>query len=213
MMVQRVLDRREECLRKHLLQAKVLEIRVAKRRGNRLRIKLTNEEVSLPALANFAKIETLFGPKVIGNLTYPKRLDLVGRPTLPRRAEAIVIELKAGRLNQQDLRQLLGYITFLRYVQTHGGLVGLQLLSKTLQLRVTRRTRFLGLLIGRSVSPKLMEWIPEEVWELVRICRFKVTEGKWPDDLRKIRIYDHGYTFRSERNRLGKLLHNALNQS
>ncbi len=212
-MVQQVQDRREERLRKHLLQMRVLEIRAAERRGSRLRVKLTNQEVSPPALANFSKIQTLFGPKVIGNPRYPKRFDLVGRPTLPRRAEAIIVELKAGRLSQQDLRQLLGYITFLRYIQTHGGPIGLRLLSEAFQFRITRRTRLSGLLIGRLVSNQLMEWIPKEVWGLVWICTFKVTEGKWPDDIRKVRIYDRGYRFRRERDRQGKLLHSALNQS
>jgi hypothetical protein len=208
-----VQDRREEHLRKYFLQRRILEIRVAGRRQSSLRIKLTGHEVSPPVLADFSNVPTLFGPQVIGTRQYPKRFDLVARPTHPKRAEAIIVELKAGKLCYQDLRQLLGYITFVRYIQIHGGPTGLRLLSEAFRFRITRRMRVSGLLVGRALSTRLMQWIPEEVWDLVRICTFRVTEGKWPNDYRKIQIYDRGDQFKRERRRQGKLLRDALNPS
>ena len=210
---QEVRNRREDLLRSHLLQRRVLEVRVSGRPQKRLRVKLTNQEVSPPTIANFKKIPTLFGPHVIGTSQHPKRFDLVGRPTYPKRAQAVIIELKAGKLSHQDLRQLLGYITFVRYYQKHGGPLGLGLLSEAFQFRVTKRTRVSGLLIGRAVSPSLMEWIPEEIWESIRVCTFRISEGRWPENYRKVQIYDRGYHFRHERDRKGKLLRGALNPS
>jgi hypothetical protein len=197
----------------YLLQRRVLEVRVSGKRQNRLRVKLTNQEVSPLTFTDFTKTPSLFGPQVIGTPQHPKRFDLVARPTYPKRAEAIIIELKAGKLSHQDLRQLLGYITFVRYHQIHGGPMGLRLLSKAFKFRITKRTRVSGLLIGRAVSPSLMEWIPEEIWESVRVCTFRVAEGRWPDNYGKVQIYDRGYRFRHERNRKGKLLYSALNPS
>ena len=213
MATQEVRKRREDRLRSYLLRRRVLEVRVPGKPQTRLRVKLTNEEVSPLTIANFTKTPALFGPQVIGTPQHPKRFDLVGRPTYPKHAQVVIIELKAGKLSHQDLRQLLGYITFVRYYQIHGGPKGLRLLSEAFKFRVTKRTRVSGLLIGRAALPSLMEWIPEEIWESVRICTFRISEGRWPDNYRKVQIYDRGYPFRHERYRMGKLLRDALNPS
>lgn len=210
---QEVRNRHEDRLRRHLLQRRVLEVRVPGRPQERLRVKLTNQEVSPRTIAGFAEIPTLLGPLVTGTSQHPKRFDLVGRPTYPRRARAVIVELKAGKLSHQDLRQLLAYITFVRYYQKHGGPKGLGLLSEAFQFCVTRRTKVSGLLIGRAVLPGLMEWIPDEIWESIRVCTFRVSEGRWPGSYRKVQVYDRGYPFRHQREREGKLLRRALNPS
>lgn len=171
-------EKREKLLENHLFEKRYLQIRIPRSPDKKLRIKFTEKQVVPRDLAKFTTKKTLFGPQVLGTPAYPKKFDLVARPTFPRHAEVIVVELKAGKLGYQDLRQLLGYITFVRYIQTYGGSVGLRHLSEAIGFHVTKRTRISGILIGRQVSGKLMDWIPEELWHLVRICTFRVSSAQ-----------------------------------
>ena len=203
--------KREKNVENHLFQKRFLQIRIPRSSSKKFRIKFTKQQVSPRDLVEFTTNKTLFGPQVLGTPAYPKKFDLVARPTFPRRAEVIVVELKAGKLSHQDLRQLLGYITFVRYIQTYGGAVGLRGLSEAIGFRVTKRTKISGILIGRQVSDRLMDWMPEELWHFVRICTFKLVKGNWPDDLQEIHVYDRGHQFRRRQHIDGKLLCCSLN--
>lgn len=201
----------EKRLENHLFQKRFLQIRIPRSPSKKLRIKFTKQQVIPRDLVQFTTNKTLFGPQVLGTPAYPKKFDLVARPISPRRAEVIVVELKADKFGHEDLRQLLGYVAFLRYIQTYGGAVGLSHLSEAIGFSVTKRTRISGVLIGRRVSGKLMDWIPEELWYFVRICTFRVVKGKWPDDLQEVQVYDRGHQFRRRQHVVGKSLYSALN--
>ena len=202
---------REKRLEDHLFQKRFLQIRIPRSPSKRLRIKLIERQVNPLTLIEFRTNKTLFGPEVLGTPAHPKRFDLVATPTSPRRAEVIVVELKAGKLGHQDLRQLLGYIAFLRHLQTYGGAGGLQRLSEATGFPITKRTRITGILIGKRVSDTLMDWIPEELWPLLKVCTFKVVKGKWPDDLQGIRVYDRGHQFRRRQHKEGRSLSSVWN--
>lgn len=202
--------RKEDRLRDYLYERGILAVRVPQRRREESRFRLLRKEAKPIIYDAFAAYASLFGLRTVGQLRRPASFDLVARP-IPRRSELVIVELKSVNLAFRDIRQLLGYINLVRLIQCYGGKTGLHLLTDAIGLRVTRRTKISGLLIGKSVKGELMEWLPDEIWSLIRVCTFRVCKGKWPDDLQDIRIYDRGEVFLKHRRTKGKKLYNTLN--
>lgn len=210
MKLEKVRNRNEDKLRGHLYKKGRFSVRVAKQPRKEFKLRLIAEEARPVTFDNFQESVDLFGPRLIGTFRRPARFDLVAK-TIPRRAKVYIIELKAGGLAFRDIHQLLGYINLVRHLQQYGGKVGLHLLSKALNFPVTPYTKICGLLIGKSVRNELLAWMPEEFWDVIKLCVFRVVDGKWPNNIQRIRIYDKWFSFRQDRRKSGRKLYEKLN--
>ena len=196
----------ERELRKHFMKQGFLSLwPPGQRRGKEKKYRLLKEHFAPISHSDFRIEDTLFGPRTVGTEKRPKEFDIVATP-IPRRAELIVIELKAEAVTAANILQLLGYINYLRFLQRYLGTAGRRKFSKRLGFRFTSRTRLRGILIGKSVGPGLLDKLPEEVLDIITLCTFRVAKGRWPGDLQKVLVHDRTYPLTRERAREGRML-------
>jgi len=180
------------------------------RREREKKYRLLKREFAPVSYKDFRIEDTLFGRRTLGTKKRPKRFDFVATP-VPRRAELVVIEIKAGPITAADILQLSGYINYLRFLQRYSGKRGREHFSKRLsprefQFTFTSRTRLRGILIGKTVGPRLLDKLPEEVLDIIVLCTFRVAKGRWPSRLEKVLVHDRTYPLKRKPAREGRKL-------
>ncbi len=197
----------EADLSNFLYKKKFIEIH-NKNRKEPYKIKCCGKEVAPFILDDFRQVPGLIEPIMLVTKKRPWQFDLTARP-IPKRQKAVIIELKKGRLQYKDLRQLLGYINYFRKIQKYGGQEGLDHLSQFFDIKITKRTKLEGILIGRRVNRDLLHYIPEEIWRFIHICTFSVKTGKRA--IREVRIKNKGQRYLAEQESKGKKLMKVWN--
>lgn len=186
----------EHYLRDFLWNKEIISIWPVKKKNTRTeKYKLVEKEFAPATFTHFKNELGLFGKITVGTKSRPKRFDFVAIP-IDNPTELVIIELKVKKegLSPADFLQLLGYVNYFKYLQHYRGEKGREMLSQHIRgIDIKKETKIKGILIGRRYNVQLVKGLYPELEDILKICTFKVTEGKFPNNIQKLLIHDRSF--------------------